>query len=287
MRKNFITPFFALIALMVSLTAVTAFAGAPVPETKQLGVGAMMIYDFGDVKLHAYETKDPIADECFLLETRSEIVLIELAGFRNNIEELTNYTKELGKPLTSVIVAYHPAGGDMYPGAKIYASKGLGEAALVPGFIKAFGEAFDGNLPDKFELIKPGAMTIGGVDFNMIQTASAFDLEIPAINSYMAHMVGSNTHNILVSVEQIDAMAAQMKMFQSKNYSLILSGHDIPRTIEIAAEKIAYLEKAKELAASSNNAEEFIAAMNKAFPDYYGANFLEMSAGALFASRSN
>ncbi len=74
-------------------------------------------------------------------------------------------------------------------------------------------------------------------------------------------MVGSNTHNILPNVEAIDGMITQMKKLQTKNYSLILSSHDIPRTIEITMEKINYLETLKELAASNDSSETFIAAV--------------------------
>lgn len=254
----------------------------PLPRTYELGVGTMQVYNFGDIKLHAYQTNDPIDNENFLLETNDELIMMELAPFYSNIEELKTYIKELGKPLHSVIVAYHPAGGNEYPDVDMYASEGLGEAGLVAGFVDAFGDIFNGNLPTEYDLVTPGAMTIGGVEFNVIQTADAFDLEMPEINIYLTHMVGSYTHNILANIAHIDATIAQMKDMQSENYSLILSGHDIPRTIEIAAEKIAYLEKTKELAASCSSAAEFITEMNKAFPAYNGGSYLEMSVGMIF-----
>lgn len=267
----------------VSSEPTTPISSVPTPETKALGVGTMLVYDFGDIQLHAYETEDPIADENFILETPDELIVIELVGFNNNIEELQRYINSLGKPLNNVIVAYHPAGGNAHPEAKMYASEGLGEAALVPGFVEVFGDAFNGNLPTEYELVEPGTMTIGGVEFNVIQTTDAFDLEIPAINVYMTHMVGANTHNILPSIEAIDGMIGQMKELQAKDYSLILSGHDIPRTIEITTEKIDYLETLKELATSNDSEETFIAAANEVFPNYMGGNYLEMSAGGLFA----
>ena len=276
------------LTLIVSLFSVCASAEAttvaPAPQVIELSAGTMRVYDFGDLKLHAYETNDPIADENFLLETADELIVIELIGFYDNIQALEEYVQTIGKPINSVIVSYHPAGGDQYQDVQMYATEGLGEVALVAGFVEAFGEAFNGSLPTAFDLVQPGTMTIGGVTFNVIQTADAFDLEIPAIDVYLTHMVGSNTHNILVSVDQIDATIAQMKDFQAKNYSLILTSHDIPRTIEVAAEKIDYLEKTKEIVVSSENAEAFLQAMKAAFPEYLGENYLEISAGALFAA---
>lgn len=254
----------------------------PLPRTYHLSVGTMQVYNFDGFKLHAYQTGDYIDNENFILETPTELIIMELAPFYANIAELESYINALGKPLTSVIVAYHPAGGDSYPDAHMYASEGLGEKGLVAGFVKAFGDIFNGNLPTEYDLVTPGSMTIGGVQFNVIKTADAFDLEIPAINVYLTHMIGSYTHNILASVGQIDATIAELKGYQAKNYALILTGHDVPRTIEVTAEKIAYLEKTKELITSCKSAAEFISEMNKAFPAYSGGNYLEMTAGIIF-----
>lgn len=275
---------FALTLMLLTLS-LSAFAAAPAAEEKALSVGTMRVYDFGDIKLHAYETGDLIADENVLLEATDELILIELIGFYENIEALQTYIADLGKPLTSVIVAYHPAGADVFADIPTYASEGLGEAGLVAGFVEAFGEIFDGNMPATYELVQEGEMVLGGVTMNILKTADAFDIEIPAINVYLTHMLGSSTHNILVSVPMIDGMIAEMKGYQEKNYDLIFTGHDIPRTIDIAAEKIAYLEKTKELIAQSDSAETFTQAMKEAFPNYDGENYLEMSAGALFQDK--
>ena len=277
-----LTVFALLIASKVLTACDKKNHDVPVPKTQQMAVGSVQVYDFGKIKLHAYETKDALADESFILETPDELVMIELAGFKKNITEIQNYVKELKKPLNNVVVAYHPAGGDVYPAATIYAMDGLGEAGLVAGFVQAFGDSFNGNLPTKYEQVKPGKMTIGGIKMNIIKTADAFDIEIPAINVYLTHMVGHNTHNILGSMESIDEMMNLMKKMKAKNYGLILSGHDTPRTIEITTEKINYLTKLKELAKANTNAKDFIDAVNKEFPNYMGGNYLEMSAAGLY-----
>ena len=106
--------------------------------------------------------------------------MIELFGFKDNIDEFNRYVEGLGKPLHNLIVAYHPAGIDGVPDAQIYASEGLGEAALVPGFVEAFGDSYDGSMPSTFELVEAGS-------FQVIETADAFDLEIPAINVAPPH----------------------------------------------------------------------------------------------------
>jgi hypothetical protein len=94
-------------------------------------------------------------------------------------------------------------------------------------------------------------------------------------------MLGSRTHNILAGIEQIDGMLQRANSFLTKKYNLILTSHEVPESIAIIDEKIRYLKKTRDLVKSSKTKEEFISAMNAAFPDYAGENYLEMSAGAL------
>ena len=55
-----------------------------------------------------------------------------------------------------------------------------------------------------------------------------------------------------------------------------------PEGMDGVAAKIAYLTKTAEIAESCTDAASFTEAMNAAFPDYAGANYLEMTAGFLF-----
>ena len=45
--------------------------------TIPLGQGEIHRYDFGGVRLHAYQTGDPLADEVFLLEKGGRFVVLE------------------------------------------------------------------------------------------------------------------------------------------------------------------------------------------------------------------
>jgi hypothetical protein len=283
------------------LTAAFIFAGCAstkpiatkaislVPQTKQLAVGIVNVYDFGTVKLHAYNSQDALGDNCYLLETDKELVGIELLAFKNTIAEYEEYIKSLNKPLTALLISSHPDGGDYFLGLKVYgtanvlaAEQGGSIKALTDSFVTIFGDAFDPNLAMITDVIQPGKITIGGLDFEVSNDGDGMDIVIPAINSVYTHMFGSDVHNILPSIEAIDAMIAKAKDYQEKNYNLILSGHHPEEQISVAKAKIAYLEKTKSLASSSKTKVEFIADMKAAFTNYQGENYLEMSAGALF-----
>ena len=92
-------------------------------------------------------------------------------------------------------------------------------------------------------------------------------------------MLGSDCHNILTSREHISAFAEKLKGF---DYDLVLTSHYVPEGQDAVETKIAYLEKTLELADACADAASFIEAMNEAFPDYSGANYLETTAGMLY-----
>ncbi|GHT73833.1 hypothetical protein FACS1894124_2790 [Spirochaetia bacterium] len=255
-----------------------------------LSIGAVRVYDFDGIRLHAYETKNPFADECYLFETGQELIGLEAPLFRDNVAEFANYIRSLHKPLNHLIIAYHPGGANAFTGSRVYtteaAKKSMGEGgsikAMLDNFAGGFGDKLNTEIPAVTDIIKAGKVTIGGIEFIVKDTRESFDLEIPALNVVYTHMVGHKVHNMLENPAHIDAMIGQMKDYERRKPSLILTTHDVPATVEIAAEKLSYLKKVKELAATSKDRASFIAGVKAVFPDYAGEHFLERSAGALF-----
>ncbi len=288
-QKNILVLLLTVLLLALCLPALAETA-APAPEVIDLGMGTMRVYGFGDVKLHAYETRDPIDDQSFLLETGTALIGIESPSFADNLAEYADYIASLGKPMNNLLLPSHPAGAETFAGANILATAEARVAAqaggsvqgLIESFVQAFGDAFDGNIPDVTEVIEPGTITVDGVELLILPNGDGFDINIPAIHAAFTHMLGSTVHNILVSEAQIDAMIAQMARYQADGMLLLLTSHEIPETIGAAAAKIAYLERTKEIIRENGSAQQFLDAMNAAFPDYSGQNYLEISAGALF-----
>ena len=50
--------------------------------TVKLPQGEVHLYDFGPIKLHAFQTGDPLADEVFLLEKDHQLVVLESPASR-------------------------------------------------------------------------------------------------------------------------------------------------------------------------------------------------------------
>ena len=255
--------------------------------TVRLAQGEMHIYDFGGVKLHAYQTGDPLADEVFLLEKAGQFVVLESPCFVDSIAALSGYLE--GKTVAGMLVAYHGAGASFLrdipkyatANAVEYAEKGGGRA-LIDQFAAAFGSAFDSGIHAVTHVIGEGPVTIGGIEFVVHRTAEAFDVEIPEINAVYTHMLGHDCHSIVAGAGHADGMIAQLNAYIRKGYDLILTSHYTPEDLKDARTKIDYLERLKAIAAACQDGEAFKAEVKKAYPAYSGENYLDMTAGFFF-----
>lgn len=257
-------------------------------QTVTLTKGELNVYDFGDVKLHAYKTNDFIDDEVFIVEKNGKAVIIESPCFFDNNKELTEYLKNV--EVTGMLVAYHGAGGTFLPDVPKYATKNAvlysqsgGGKALIDNFTSAFGEIFDASVHEITNVIEEGRITISGIDFVIKQTDDAFDVEIPGINAVYTHMLGHDCHSIVAGAGHADAMIAELRHYIEKGYDLILTSHYTPEDLKDAQTKIDYLENLKQIAAGVSDADAFKAEVGRQYPQYSGQNYLDMTAGFFFA----
>lgn len=255
--------------------------------TIKLDRGEMHIYDFGGVKLHAYQTGDPLADEVFLLEKAGQWVVLEPPCFKDNIAALGKYLE--GRTVAGMLVAYHGAGGSLLPQAPKYAtanaveySQNGGGKALIGQFAAGFGAAFDSTLHAVTHIIGEGPVSIGGIDFVIHQTAEAFDVEIPEINAVYTHMLGHDCHSIVAGAGHADGIISQLKGYIQTGYDLILTSHYTPEDLKDAQAKIDYLEELKAIAASCADGGAFKEAVKARYPAYSGENYLDMTTGFFF-----
>lgn len=272
--------------------AAASTANAPLITQQKLANGTVTIYDYGKIKLHAYQTGDALSDECYVFETRQGLVLLESTILKNDITAWKTYIQNLNKPVAGALMAYHPNGFADYKDAPIYSTEhaiaswqqGGGIYAIVGGLTQMFGTAAEPAMPTGAEkLIAGKSIELAGIQFNILDAGDdAYSVEIPEIHTVYRHMMGSRVHNILGSRAHIAAELQTMKDYQKKNYTTILTSHYVPEGQPAVAQKIAYLEKLQQLADTCKTAKEFTQAVQKAFPDYEGTNYLQMTAGFLY-----
>lgn len=267
-----------------------ASSDVPAPAaTVQLG--HVDVYDCGDVKLHAFCTADALGDECYLVEGADSLVAIELPAFESSLAAYKSYVDYLGKPVAGLFADAHVTGGSILSDVPVYATaaaktaiEGGSTNATTMGLAPSFGAEFRADdLAQVTDVVEEGTVEVGGIQFEVRNAeADTYDLVIPAANAVYTHMLGGACHSIMPSVEAMDAMIAQLEGFQAAGYTFILSSHSTPEGQQAVADKIAYVQNTKEIAAASTDAASFIAAMDEAYPTYAGHNYLEMTAGYLF-----
>ena len=115
-------------------------------ESKKINLekGYILLYDFGNIKVHNYNTADYIDDQVILLEKDNKIVIIESPAFYDNNKELEEYISSLNVEVDGILLSYHMAGGTFLDNTKKYATTKADEyghngggKSLVDGFTKA------------------------------------------------------------------------------------------------------------------------------------------------------
>lgn len=255
-----------------------------------LGKGEMNVYDYGDIRLHAYKTNDFISDEVFIVENNGKAVIIEAPCFYDNISELTAYIQDNKLCPAGMLLAYHMAGASFLPGVPVYATANADDyghngagAGLIRNFTGAFGEIFDNSTFTVTNIIEPGKLTLGGIEFNIISTHEAFDVVIPQINAIYTHMLGHDSHSIVAGAGHAEEMIARLEEYEKLGYDLVLTSHYTPEDLKDVAAKIAYLSELKAIAGKCGSAEKFKSALKAKYPNYSGENYLDMTAGFFFA----
>ena len=293
MKKKFLAILSA--AMMFSVMGAGSAGAAPakaVPTKSHITLksGSVNIYDYGDVKLHAYFTNDPLADVAYIVEGKEALAGIELPAFTAGLNTWKDYVESLGKPMNDIFIVCHPAGASYIKGMNVYGTEGAQKSivsgstgATTQGLFAAFGTDFHGG-DDTAAITNTvsGKVQLAGVDFEVIDRGESYDLAIPSLNVVYTHMLGKTTHSILTSEAHIEAFLQMLKEYQAAGYAMILTSHGGPEGQDAVAEKISYLNKTKEIMQQSKTADEFKANMKAAFPAYDGENYLDMTAGFLY-----
>lgn len=261
-------------------------------ESKKINLrkGFVDVYDFGDIKLHAYQTNDLMYDESYILENEDNVVLVEFPAFYDNLEEFEKYVNGLNKNIVGKVFSDHPNGGTIFKDVRGYASSGTIKSMkegtiknLVTGFETSFRGAFAKEYHNITDILKDNVVNIGGFELNITYHDENIEIEFPQINSVYTHMLGHDCHSIVAGENHANAIIEQLKGYKEKAYNLILSSHYTPETLADVDTKISYLENIKKIARESKSINEFKEEVKKEYPNYSGLNYLDITAGYFYS----
>ena len=252
--------------------------------------GFIDIYDFGDIKLHCYQTNDLMNDESYILENNENVLLVEFPAFYDNLEEFEEYVKGLNKKIIGKVFSDHPNGGTILKDVKGYASEGTIKSIkegtihnLVTGFEKSFNGAFAKEFHEITDVLKDGNVNIGGFELKITYHEENIEIEFPQIGCVYTHMLGHDCHSIVAGERHANAIIEQLKRYKENGYNLVLSSQYTPETLKDVDTKIAYLEELKKIAKESKDANDFENKVKVQYPEYSGLNYLDMTSGMFFS----
>lgn len=279
---------FLMLMLIAAFTG-TAFAA---PKVTPLGDGEVADYSTEGGRIHAIATGDPLLDECFIFESETALVGLEMPARTADIEIWKKYVDSLGKPLAGIIVDAHPTGNtDIIGNVRMYTTKAAKEA-MESGSTKAIINGLKDNIPgwDKndpivTDVIPTGDFELGGIKFEIIGEGDNFVVAVPAMKAVYTHMFGADTHSIMPGIEVIDAMIEEARTFIDAGYEIILSSHHAPELKEDVHAKIDYWLKVKEIIERSKNADEFRENMKNEFVGMKGEHYIDMSAAMIYPAK--
>jgi len=262
----------------------------------KLEKGTVNIYDFGDIKLHAYATNDLMNDYVLILEKDKKAVMVESPVFFDNFNELNGYIVDNGIKIKGMLIPYHPFGAKFLDepsmkGVKVYSTErvinywtnGYG-AVMAKGIPEAFGDKLDSSFYDKMTTITEGRLSIAGIDMNLIRTVDGFDITIPSINTVYVHILNHNGHSEILSSDHLISSIEDLKMYIAHNYQTFLSSHHEPETKLNAIEKLTYLREMKRIASESSSEADFFSKMKSTYPKY-NDRYLSTTAKCLFPKK--
>lgn len=258
----------------------------------KLSKGTIEVLDLWSVKVHTYQTCDPLEDECFIVQKGEKSSFIEGLLFKDNIAEFTSYIKTLDTKIEGLVIAYHGGGASFLKGYPVYSTKNADEynhkgggAGLVKNFISSFGDSIDATLYKTTNFIKGDALTLAGVKMNITITREAFDIEIPEINALYTHMLGHDVHSIAAGQPRADAIIKTLNGYLKKNIAYILTSHYTIEGPDDVKTKIEYIEDLKAIAKKNKNALAFKKDVLLKYGAYRGGNYLDMSALFFFSAK--
>lgn len=267
-------------------------AGAAVSQEAVKKGGAFSQRHFEGMTLHVYTTYDGAADVSYVFEKGDGLVLFELPSMHHLSRELKAYVEGLNKPVKAILAGYHVGGASYYPGVPVYAGKESlkfidsgGEMAYRKMLAGLF-EGFDLEVVRPTHVVDADSMEIGGITFRFVSPTTSpipgMDVVIPEINAYYMHVLYDDSHPVLLSLEHIDRVTAELKAQKAGGYAFYLSSHNGIEGPDAIDRKIAYLEKTRRIREASATPEVFREKMNAAFPGHKKARFLARTTENLY-----
>jgi len=301
-RRSLILGSAAITLATPSIVNARAFGGGPLGQgVEPLEHGSVVISDFGNVKIHSYQSPDLTGCvTTHVIETPERLVFVD--GQRSVIygQEIRDYAEKTGKPVDRIIISHlHPDhwfGAYQFRDVPIYSFKETQAEIDQLGdfFIEISLESLGKHVPPEKvvpnKVIAHGAReVIDGVtfEFRYVQDAESdnmMTIYLPDQKVLIAQDMLYNNCHLFCGHGNFDGWVKGLQdMRADTSYDLVLPGHGSPTgTRQAMDDALIYLDYVKDAYAKSATPEELKKAIMDRYPSYLAAGLVDIQNLFLF-----
>jgi metal-dependent hydrolase (beta-lactamase superfamily II) len=280
------------------------------PATKDAAeprrLGAILISQFGPVKIHSYlSPADGLQVNTQMIEGPNAVLIFDGQLLLTYADEVASYVQTLGKPVDRIILSHAHTdhwGGlqiltERFPDARVFALDGIADEvrvrgpARLDGLRRTYGDKAATKVTVPTETITEGLQRIDGVTYDFKRFVDAeSDLQLAALlpeqKVLMAFdLVFSPNQHAFTGANHFDHWMIVLESLKAlQGYDTITIGHDTPVGRSAIDSTMTYVKRAKEIRAASADAKSYSEKLKAAFPDLQQAGFVDLSASYLYAA---
>jgi len=269
-------------------------------------MGAILVSQFGPVKIHSYlSPANGLQVNTQMIEGPTAVVIFDGQLLLPYADEVASYVQTLGKPVDRIILSHAHTdhwGGlqvltERFPDARVFALDGVADQVRARGparldrLRRIYGDKAATKVTVPTEIITEGLQRIDGITYDFKRFVDAeSDLQLAALlpeqNVLMAFdLVFSPNEHAFTVVDHFDHWIIILETLKElQGYDTITIGHDTPVHRSAIDSTISYVKRAKEIHAASTDAKTYSESLKAAFPDRQHADWVEFSAGLLYAA---
>ncbi|EDN68180.1 metallo-beta-lactamase superfamily protein [Beggiatoa sp. PS] len=279
---------------------------AKYPDYNNPGIlNQTIVTNYGANTTSALETNVFVAPDNFVTSTLIEgsegIILVDAQFSADNAQEVVNMIEDSGKTLNAIWISHaHPDHFvgigtilEKFPNTPVYSTTEVVDAISqnIPGWQEQFGLSADVTTPEVRDSLELEGESIEILSFAQGDTENTTAVYVPSLNTVIAADLvycGAHSWQVETNAQSRSEWINSLNQIKDMNPEFVVPGHNFPATLDndpaCVDSTIDYIEKFSEVVETEKTADDAIAAMKAAYPDYQLGNVLEMGMQAQYGS---
>lgn len=248
-------------------------------------MGTVKLLRKGDVTIHTYmAAEESSLVTSHVIETENKLVVVDVQFMRPYAQELKSYIEQLGKAIERIIITHaHPDhwfGLEYFQDVPVFATQETADWIAKRGdfYIRIrrqqYGERITESKIVPVHRITEGREVIDGLtyEFENITDAEHEDqliIKLSELRTIIVQDIVSNRAHAFVAGGRLNDWIKALEYLQTlQDYDVVLAGHGAPADRSVYGEMAQYLQHAKSVLATSDNAGQIERGLIDKYPDY-------------------